>query len=118
MQFLVVRFSKERHVIINGVEGEWKTNEVLQLQAGTHVITLALPPAIVAPASPADATPLVQPADSVAPASPPDITAPASPPDDIAPLQPPDFTPEKIKVILRRTTVLSPRKITFKEVQR
>jgi hypothetical protein len=71
MQYLVVKFDEDRGVIVDGVTGEWRTNETLQLQAGTHVITLA-PPL--------------------------------------------NFTPPEIKVVLRNTTVLKPKEITFAKV--
>ena len=43
VEFLVVKFDEDRGVIVNGAGGEWRTNQTLQLQAGTCVITLAPP---------------------------------------------------------------------------
>jgi hypothetical protein len=43
-EFLLVRFDEDRSVIVNGAAGEGRTNQVLRLQAGTYVITLAPPP--------------------------------------------------------------------------
>lgn len=71
MQFLLVTFEEDRGVIVNGAPGEWQTNEILQLQAGTYIITLAPPP---------------------------------------------NFTPAQIKVVLKNTTVLEPKEITFRRV--
>jgi len=42
-QFLIVKFDEDRGVIINGAPGEWRTNQILQLQAGSYAITLAPP---------------------------------------------------------------------------
>jgi hypothetical protein len=44
MEYLLVTLDEDRDVIVNGAGGEWKTNQTLQLQAGTYVITLAPPP--------------------------------------------------------------------------
>lgn len=70
-EFLVVNFDEDRGVIIDGAPGEWRTNQVLQLQAGTYFVTLEPPP---------------------------------------------NFTPPEIKVVLRHTTVLAPKEITFTKV--
>jgi hypothetical protein len=43
VEFLIVKFDEDRGVIIDGAPGEWRTNQVLQLQAGTYSITLAPP---------------------------------------------------------------------------
>ncbi len=42
-EFLIVKFDEDRGVIINSAPGEWRTNQILQLQAGTYVVTLAPP---------------------------------------------------------------------------
>ena len=42
-EFLVVKFEEDRGVIVNGVPGEWRTNQTLQLQAGIYIIMLAPP---------------------------------------------------------------------------
>ncbi len=70
-EYLVVTFDDDRGVIINAAPTEWATNEVIPLQAGTYIITLAPPP---------------------------------------------NFTPREIKVVLRNTTVLTPKQITFTKV--
>lgn len=70
-EYLVVTFDEERGVVINCAPTEWKTNEIIQLQAATYIVTLASPP---------------------------------------------NFTPSKIKVVLRHTTVLTPKRITFAKV--
>ncbi len=70
-EFLVVKFDEDRGVIVDGAPGEWRTNQTLQLEAGTHVITLTPPP---------------------------------------------DFTPPEIEVVLKNTTVLDPKEITFTKV--
>ena len=44
MEFLLVTFDEDRGVIVNGARGEWQTNEMFQLDAGSYVITLAPPP--------------------------------------------------------------------------
>ena len=43
MEYLVVKFSEPRGVIINDAAGSWMTNEILQLQPGTYVVRLAEP---------------------------------------------------------------------------
>jgi hypothetical protein len=43
MQFLVVQFAEDRGVIVNLAPGAWRTNQMLQLQAGNYIITLAPP---------------------------------------------------------------------------
>lgn len=43
MEYLVVKFAEQRGVVVNGAPGAWTTNEILQLQAGTYIITLAPP---------------------------------------------------------------------------
>ncbi len=48
MEYLLVTFDEDRGVIINSGPGAWRTNEILQLEAGTYVITLA-PPANFTP---------------------------------------------------------------------
>jgi hypothetical protein len=47
MEYLLVK-AGDRGVIVNGSPGEWRTNEILQLQEGTYLVTLA-PPADFAP---------------------------------------------------------------------
>ena len=70
-EYLVVKFDEDRGVIINDAPGAWRTNQVLQLQAGTYIITLEAPG---------------------------------------------NFTPTEITVVLRHTTVLAPKEITFTKV--
>lgn len=48
MEFLLVTFDEDRGVIINSGSGAWKTNEILQLEAGTYVVGLE-PPANFVP---------------------------------------------------------------------
>jgi hypothetical protein len=67
VEYLLVAFRESRGVIVDGVL-EGLTNEVLELEKGTHEIMLA-PPA--------------------------------------------DFTPEKHEIILRRTTAISPKVVSF-----
>ena len=43
MEYLVVKFVEERDVIVNDAAGEWVTNEILDLEPGTYVVTLAPP---------------------------------------------------------------------------
>jgi len=43
MQFLVVQFAEDRGVMVNLAPGAWRTNRILQLQAGNYIITLAPP---------------------------------------------------------------------------
>ncbi len=43
MEYLVVKFAEQRGVLVNEASGAWMTNEALQLQAGTYIITLAPP---------------------------------------------------------------------------
>jgi hypothetical protein len=43
VEYLLVTFDEDRGVIINSGTGAWRTNEILQLQAGTYVIGLAAP---------------------------------------------------------------------------
>ena len=43
MEYLVVHFDEDRGVIIDSAPGAWRTNKTLILQAGTHIIELALP---------------------------------------------------------------------------
>jgi len=42
-EFLLVKFNEDRGVIVNGAPGAWRTNQILQLQAGSYVVTLAPP---------------------------------------------------------------------------
>lgn len=48
MEYLLVTFDEDRGVIINSAPGAWKTNQVLQLEAGTYVVALE-PPANFTP---------------------------------------------------------------------
>lgn len=50
MEFLVVEFDGDRGVVINDATGAWRTNEILQLQAGSYVVALE-PPNDFLPAS-------------------------------------------------------------------
>lgn len=43
MEYLLVKFHESRGVIIDGVSGGL-TNEVLELETGTHSVTLEAPP--------------------------------------------------------------------------
>jgi hypothetical protein len=43
MEFLLVEFDEERKVIIDDVEGDWLTNQTLNIEAGPHWVTLAPP---------------------------------------------------------------------------
>lgn len=49
MQYLVVQFDEDRGVIVNKAPGAWRTNRILQLQAGNYIITLAPPLAFTPP---------------------------------------------------------------------
>jgi hypothetical protein len=71
VEFLKVIFDEDRAVIVNSASGAWRTNKLLQFQAGTYVVTLALPL---------------------------------------------DFTPLSIPLVLKNTTVLTPKEITFTKV--
>jgi len=68
MEFLLVRFEDDRRLVVNG-RPQGRTNIVIELEKGTHVISLATPPE--------------------------------------------DFTPEKIKIVLENTTVISPKEVCF-----
>lgn len=50
MEFLLVKFDEDRGVIVNSGSGAWRTNQILQLEAGTYVITLAPPANFTPPA--------------------------------------------------------------------
>ncbi len=72
MEYLLVRFGDEdRGVVIDGVR-QGRTNHVLEVEKGTHKISLSPPPA--------------------------------------------DFAPPLIKVILKKTTPLKPRKVAFEKI--
>ncbi|MBU1745702.1 MAG: hypothetical protein KJ649_12525 [Proteobacteria bacterium] len=72
MEYLLVRFNdEEREFIIDGELRGW-TNEVLELEKGTHVIRLKGPPF--------------------------------------------DFAPPQIRIILEKTTRLSPREVKFEKI--
>jgi hypothetical protein len=43
MEYLVVHFSEDRGVIINGAPTAWRTNQTIVLQAATNFITLTPP---------------------------------------------------------------------------
>jgi hypothetical protein len=70
MEYLLVKFQESRGVIIDGIS-EGMTNQVLELETGTHSVTLEAPP---------------------------------------------DFTPELHEFILRKTSVISPKVISFEKV--
>ena len=70
MEYLLVKFRESRGVIIDGIS-EGMANQALELETGTHSVTLEAPP---------------------------------------------DFTPELHEFILRKTSVISPRVISFEKV--
>ena len=70
MEYLLVKFQESRGVIIDGTS-EGMTNQVLELETGTHSVTLEAPP---------------------------------------------DFTPDLHEFILRKTSVISPRIISFEKI--
>jgi hypothetical protein len=70
MEFLVVRFPRSRRVKIDG-EFQGRTDELIELEAGTHTVSLGPPP---------------------------------------------NFTPESRKIVLKDTSVNSPREIAFDEI--
>ena len=70
MEYLLVKFQESRGVIIDGAS-EGMTNQVLELETGTHSVTLEAPP---------------------------------------------DFTPDLHEFILRKTSVISPRIISFEKI--
>lgn len=70
MEYLIAKFAESRGVIVDGIN-EGMTNHMLELETGTHVVTLE---------------------------------------------NPPDFTPEMHEFILRRTSELSPKVITFEKI--
>ena len=43
MEFLLVRFEEDRGLVVNG-KPQGRTNIVIELEKGTHVISLATPP--------------------------------------------------------------------------
>jgi len=69
MEYLLVEFTEERGVFVDNIR-EGMTNQVLELEAGTHVVTLEAPP---------------------------------------------DFSPEMREFVLRRTSELSPKVISFEK---
>jgi len=69
MEYLLVKFTASRGVIVDDIR-EGMTNQVLELEAGNHLVTLEAPP---------------------------------------------DFFPESHEFVLRRTSVLSPRVISFEK---
>jgi hypothetical protein len=50
VEYLVVKFDEDRGVIVNSGPGAWRTNQILQLQAGTYVIALEPPANFTPPA--------------------------------------------------------------------
>jgi hypothetical protein len=68
MEYLLIRFEGKREVLISGVV-QGTTNELIQVQAGTHTISLCTPA---------------------------------------------DFMPATQKIVVRKTTVLTPKEIVFK----
>jgi hypothetical protein len=70
MEFLVVRFPRSRRVLVDD-EFNGRTNELIQLEAGTHTVSLGPPP---------------------------------------------NFTPESRRVVLKDTTELTPREVTFDDL--
>jgi len=69
MEYLLVRFPRSRRVIIDG-EFNGRTNELIELEAGTYTVSLGPPP---------------------------------------------NFTPESRRVVLRNTSALEPKEVTFDE---
>jgi hypothetical protein len=70
MEYLLVKFQESRGVIVDG-DSEGMTNQVLELETGTHSVTL----------------------------------------------EPPiDFTPDLHEFLLRKTSVISPRVISFEKI--
>lgn len=70
MEYLLVKFQESRGLIIDGIS-EGMTNQVLELETGTHSVTLEAPR---------------------------------------------DFTPELHEFLLRKTSAISPRVISFEKV--
>lgn len=70
MEYLVVRFPRSRRVLVDD-EFNGRTNELIQLEAGTHTISLGPPPT---------------------------------------------FTPESRRIVLKDTTELTPREVTFEDL--
>ena len=70
MEYLLVKFTESRGVIVDD-SNEGMTNHMLELETGTHMVTLE---------------------------------------------NPPDFAPEKFEFILRMTSELSPKVITFEKI--
>jgi hypothetical protein len=72
MEYLLVRFGDEdRGVVIDG-KSQGRTNQILQVERGTHEIGIEGPPF--------------------------------------------DFYPSRIKVVLKKTTSLSPKEVTFEKM--
>jgi len=69
MEYLLVRFPRSRRVAIDG-EFNGRTNELIELEAGTYTVSLGPPP---------------------------------------------NFTPESRRVVLRNTSALEPKEVTFDE---
>ena len=92
MEYLVVKFERSRRVVIDG-NPFGLTNTVIQIEAGTHTVTLA-PPADFAPATQAVVvvdTSALAPMTvtfSPAPAAPPATASPAPTPPAPAPPAP------------------------------
>jgi hypothetical protein len=72
MEYLLVRFGSEDRVVVIDGRIQGRTNEVLEVEKGTHKISIEAPPS--------------------------------------------DFTPSEIKVVLKKTTTLSPREVTFEKI--
>jgi hypothetical protein len=70
MEYLVVRFPRSRRVLVDD-ELNGRTDELIQLEAGTHTISLGPPPS---------------------------------------------FTPESRRIVLKGTSELTPREVTFDEI--
>ena len=43
MEYLIVTFADDRQVVIDG-RPQGRTNEVIELEGGTHLVTLQVPP--------------------------------------------------------------------------
>lgn len=71
MEYLIVHFPRSRRVKVDG-EFHGQTEELIELEAGTHMITLGPPP---------------------------------------------NFTPSEQRIVLKNTSPLSPREVTFELVE-
>ena len=72
MEYLLVRFGCEERAVVIDEKGQGRTNQVLEVEKGTHKISIEAPPF--------------------------------------------DFTPSLIKIVLKNTTPLSPREVTFEKI--